>query len=108
MIKVTIMYPYAEGARFDHAYYRDTHMPLVKARLGDAAEYYTVEKGLAGGEPGAPPTYIAMCAFICKSVEAYAAAMQANAEEIIGDVANYTDLTPTIQISELVVERSDA
>ncbi|TQU74294.1 EthD family reductase, partial [Xanthomonas perforans] len=28
MIKVSVMYPYREGARFDHAYYRDQHMPL--------------------------------------------------------------------------------
>ena len=45
----------AEGARFDHAYYRDRHMPLVKARLGSACAYYTVEKGLVGGAPGASP-----------------------------------------------------
>ena len=53
MIKVTVMYPYTEGARFDHAYYRDRHMPMVKARLGSACAYYTVEKGLAGRAPGA-------------------------------------------------------
>jgi uncharacterized protein (TIGR02118 family) len=34
MIKINVMYPYTEGARFDHAYYRDQHMPMVKARLG--------------------------------------------------------------------------
>ena len=43
MIKVTVMYPYAEDARFDHAYYRDRHMPLVKARLGSACAYYTFD-----------------------------------------------------------------
>ena len=52
MIKVNVMYPYTEGARFDHAYYRDRHMPMVKARLGSACAYYTVEKGLAGRAPG--------------------------------------------------------
>ena len=29
MIKVSVMYPFAPGARFDHDYYRDTHMPLL-------------------------------------------------------------------------------
>ena len=33
MIKVSVMYPNKPGARFDHDYYRDKHMPLVKARL---------------------------------------------------------------------------
>ncbi len=36
MIKVSVMYPNKEGARFDHAYYRDKHMPMVKAKMGDA------------------------------------------------------------------------
>lgn len=107
MIKVNVMYPYAEGARFDHAYYRDRHMPMVKARLGDACAYYTVEKGMAGGAPGAPPTYVAMCAFICESIEGFQAAMQKHGAEILGDIPNYTDLTPVLQVSELVVERSD-
>lgn len=54
MIKVSVMYPYREGARFDHAYYRDTHMPLVSARMGAACLRYTVDKGISGGEPGSP------------------------------------------------------
>ena len=29
MIKVSVMYPNTAGARFDHTYYRDKHMPLV-------------------------------------------------------------------------------
>ena len=51
MVKVSVMYPNTAGARFDHTYYRDKHMPLLKARMGDSCLYYTVDKGLAGGEP---------------------------------------------------------
>src|SRR5690242_4815085 len=43
MIKVSVMYPNKPGARFDHAYYRDRHMPLVKSRMGDKCRYYTVD-----------------------------------------------------------------
>ena len=84
MIKVTVMYPYTEGARFDHDYYRDRHMPMVKARLGSACAYYTVEKGLAGSAPGGPPAFVAMCAFICDSAEGYQAAMQEHGAETRG------------------------
>ncbi|MFJ1259265.1 EthD family reductase [Cupriavidus sp. CuC1] len=45
MIKVSVMYANELGARFDHTYYRDKHMPLVQARLGDACKYYTIDKG---------------------------------------------------------------
>ena len=107
MIKVTVMYPYAEGARFDHAYYRDRHMPMVKARLGNACAYYTIEKGLAGGAPGEPLPFVAMSSLICDSAEGFQAAMKERGAEILGDIANYTDITPVLQLSEVVVERSD-
>ena len=61
MIKVSVMYPNKAGVRFNHEYYRDKHMPLVKSRMGDSCKYYTVDKGLGGGTPGSPPTYVGMC-----------------------------------------------
>lgn len=103
MIKVSVMYPNTPGARFDHVYYRDQHMPLLKARMGDSCKYYTVDKGLAGGTPGAPATYVGMCHIFCDSVEAFQAGFGPHAAEIEADIANYTDLTPVLQISEVIV-----
>jgi uncharacterized protein (TIGR02118 family) len=103
MIKVSVMYPNTPGARFDHDYYRDKHMPLVKARLGDACSHYTVDKGLAGGAPGEPATYVAMCHIFSASVETFQRGFGPHAKEILGDIANYTDLAPVMQISEVVV-----
>jgi uncharacterized protein (TIGR02118 family) len=103
MIKVSVMYPYTEGARFDHAYYRDKHMPLLKARMGDACKSYTIEKGLAGGAPGTPPTYVGMCHVLSESVEVFQTAFGPHAKEIMGDIKNYTDIAPVMQISEVVV-----
>lgn len=106
MVKVNVMYPYTEGARFDHAYYRDRHMPMVKGMLGTACTYYTVERGLTGRAPGSPPAFVATCAFICDSADAYQAAMQQHRAEILADIPNYTDIQPVVQFSEIVVERS--
>jgi uncharacterized protein (TIGR02118 family) len=103
MIKVSVMYPNTQGGRFDHDYYRDKHMPLVKARMGDACKFYTVDKGLAGGAPGAPATYVGMCHIYCDSVEAFQSGFGPHAKEIMGDIPNYTDQSPVIQISEVVV-----
>jgi uncharacterized protein (TIGR02118 family) len=105
MIKVSVMYPNKEGARFDHQYYRDKHMPLVKARLGDACKYYTIDKGLAGGAPGDPATYVGMCHIFSDSVEAFQKGFGPHAREIMGDIPNYTDIAPVMQISEVVVEK---
>jgi uncharacterized protein (TIGR02118 family) len=47
MIKVSVMYPNTAGAKFDHEYYRDKHMPLVKTRMGESCKFYTVVEALA-------------------------------------------------------------
>lgn len=103
MIKVSVMYPHKPGARFDHDYYRDKHMPMVKAKMGDACNYYTVDKGLAGGTPGAPPTYVGMCHIFSDSIEKFQAGFGPHAKEILADIPNYTDLAPVMQVSEVVV-----
>jgi uncharacterized protein (TIGR02118 family) len=103
MVKVSVMYTNTPGVRFDHSYYRDRHMPLVKARMGNYCKFYTVDKGLAGGAPDQPATYVAMCHIYCDSVEAFQAGFGPHVKEIMGDVKNYTDLTPIVQISEVVV-----
>jgi uncharacterized protein (TIGR02118 family) len=92
MIKVSVMYSNRPGARFDHEYYRDKHMPLVKSRMGDSCKYYTVDKGLAGGAPGSPATYVGMCHIFCESVDAFQAGFGPHANEIMADIPNYTDL----------------
>jgi uncharacterized protein (TIGR02118 family) len=103
MIKVSVMYPHTPGARFDHDYYRDKHMPLLKRLMGEACKSYTIDKGIAGGAPGTPPVYVGMCHIFCDSVETFQAAFGPHAKEILGDIANYTDLKPEMQISEVVV-----
>ncbi len=105
MIKVSVLYPNTPGARFDHEYYRDKHLPMVKAKMGDHPKYYTIDKGLGGGAPGTPATYIGMCHLFCDSVESFQAGMGPHHKEIMSDVANYTDVQPVMQISEVVVEK---
>jgi len=105
MIKVSVMYPNNPGVRFDHDYYREKHMPLVKARMGDACKYYTIDKGLAGGAPGTPATYVGMCHIFADSVDSFQTAFGPHAKEILGDIKNYTDAAPVMQISEVGVER---
>lgn len=103
MIKVTVMYANNPGVRFDHDYYRDRHMPMVAARMGEHCRSYTVDRGLAGGMPGAPAPYVAMCHIYCDSVPAFQAGFGPHAQELMADIPNYTDAAPVVQISEVVV-----
>jgi uncharacterized protein (TIGR02118 family) len=101
MIKVSVLYPNSEGCKFDMAYYLATHMPMVRDKLGAACTNTAVEQGLGGGEPGAPPTYIAMGHLYFDSVEAFQKSFGPHASEIMADIPNYTDIQPIIQISDV-------
>src|ERR1700710_1332874 len=94
MIKVSVMYPNKPGARFDHDYYRDQHLPLIKRRMGAGLKYYTIDRGLGGGAPNAPAAYIGMCHLMCDSVQVYQASFGPYAGELSGDIRNFTDQTP--------------
>ena len=103
MIKVSVMYPNTPGARFDIDYYRDRHMPMVKSRMGDHCDHYTIDKGLSGGAPDSPAAYICVGTLYCPSIEAFQAGFGPHTKEIMGDIPNYTDQKPVIEISEVVV-----
>jgi uncharacterized protein (TIGR02118 family) len=103
MIKVSVLYPNRPGAKFDMAYYCAKHMPMVQQRLGAACTGVAVEQGIAGGAPGAPAAFVAMGHLYCPSVEAFQMAFAPHAEEIMGDIPNYTDIEPTIQISDVKI-----
>ena len=104
MVKLNAIYPFSE-ARFDYAYFRDKHLPLVAERLGAACLYYTVDQVVAGGTPGSPLPYLASCSIYCESVETLQKALRPHGREIMADVKNYSDITPVFWISEVDVDR---
>ena len=57
MIKVSVMYPSGAGSKFDMTYYLNSHIPMVRQKLGAAIRGASVEQGLAGAEPGSSPAY---------------------------------------------------
>jgi uncharacterized protein (TIGR02118 family) len=105
MIKVSVFYPNGTGNLFDMDYYLNTHMPMVQARLGAALRGVFVEHGLAGYGAGAPPAYLALGHLVFDSVEQFQESFGAHAAEIVGDVPNFTNTQPTIQISEIKLQR---
>jgi uncharacterized protein (TIGR02118 family) len=104
MVRVTVLYPNEAGKRFDHAYYAGKHLPLVMERLnGSGMLRYEVDKGLAGGGPGAPAPFVAACHLYFNAAADFQKGIGAHGTEIMADIPNYTDISPQIQISEIVV-----
>lgn len=105
MITVSVFYPRTEGGRFDFDYYVKVHMPMSIRLLGDAIKAVSVERGLASAEPGAPPAYVALCHFTCETQADFEGAFFPNAAELQGDMPNYTDIAPVIQINEIALTK---
>lgn len=101
-IKISIMYPNELGKSFDMDYYAQNHMPMVAELFGEALLDYGIEKGISGRTPEEPMSYVAIGYFYFNSIEEYGKAFVANAEKILGDIPNYTNIEPTVQISEVV------
>jgi len=101
MTKVSVLYPASDTAKFNMDYYCTSHMPMVQGKLGGVCKSISVEQGLAGGAPGAPPAYIAMGHLYFDSVADFQAAFAPHAETIMKDIPNYTNVQPVIQISEV-------
>jgi uncharacterized protein (TIGR02118 family) len=102
LIKISVMYPYAEGKTFDMAYYETRHMPMVAGFLGSNLVTYTIEKGMASGIPNQPLPFMAIGAFYVKSLSDYQAAIGPNRDAIRADFSNYTNISPVILVSEVV------
>ncbi len=102
LIKISVMYPYAEGKTFDMAYYEAKHMPMVAGYLGTNLVKYTIEKGLSNGMPNQPLPYMAIGTFYVKSLSEYQAAIAPNINAIRADFQNYTNVIPVVFVSEVV------
>lgn len=102
MVKVTILYPNSEGKTFDMDYYSDKHMPMVASLLGDSLRLLEIDEGLAGRTPDEPIPYLAIGYLYFDKLSAYQNSFGPNAEKIVNDIPNYTNIQPVIQISEVI------
>ena len=100
MIVVSVSYPNDPATKFDHAYYMQTHIPLVKARWSSMGlQSVQVLRGLGTADGGPPP--VRLTAFLAwESGEVLAKAIAAHGKEIFADIPNFTDSKPAMQINE--------
>ena len=99
MIRVNVMYPKQDDGNFDYDYYLNTHMPLVGKRWADGLRGMEVYRGLSGAG-GTAESYVTVANLKFDSVEAFQQALEAHAQEIMGDIPNFTNINPVIQIEE--------
>jgi len=101
MISVTVLYRHTDSIKFNMNYYLDTHIPMISGLLGSALKGALVQQGIGGGAPGSLPEFAVITVLRFDSVEAFQAAFQPHAAQVMADIANFTNEPPSIQISEV-------
>ncbi|MBM3217996.1 MAG: EthD family reductase [Candidatus Rokubacteria bacterium] len=103
MIRVTVLYPNEAGKKFDVDYYKNTHMKLVGDRLKSFGFVRAeVDKGLSSGAPGSAAPFVCIGHVYLNSLAEFQKGMGQHGAEIMADIPNYTNIQPTMQISEIV------
>ena len=93
MIRVSVLYPSGDDVTFDHDYYKNSHVPMACAAWNVGAE---IDKGVSG-------PYLGAVHFFFDSMEQFQAALASEGTAaVMADVANYTNATPVMQISDVV------
>ncbi len=102
-IKVSIFYPEGKDKTFDMDYYIHKHIPMVLGLIGDDVKLGAIEKGISGNKSDTSPAYKMMSHLYFDSMDAFERSFRPNEEEIMKDMANYTNIEPVVQVSEVVV-----
>lgn len=97
-MRVSIYYPSHDGSTFDTEYYLNSHMPLVREKLGSALLRDEMWKGAGDGSSAAPYEVVLHMHFA--DAASFNAAFAPHAEVLTADVPNYTNITPVIQLEE--------
>lgn len=94
MITVHIMYPKTEDSTFDMDYYTSTHMPMLADALGDSCQGWGASSMKTG-------SWAAIGWALVESQEAFDSAMAEHGAKIMGDIPNYTNVSPELVIGDV-------
>lgn len=102
MFRVVILYPKTPDSHFDLDYYQNHHIPLVRNIFkGTSLAKIEVDEGLANAFPDQPVPFASISYFHFENIQDFQQGMMQRGGEIIGDMPNYTNVQPVIQIDRV-------
>ena len=101
MYCISIAYPKKDGGTFDFDYYAKKHIPMVTGLLGANADRAEVRKGVASPD-GSAASFVCLANIWIKSVDEFQATLAKHGKEIMGDIPNFTNIQPILQVDEVV------
>ena len=102
MIRVSVLYPKTDESTFDMDYYVTKHGPLVEKLLTPMGMVsLEVDEGLGSAAPGQPAPFACIGHMTFKTMDAFQQAFGPNAPALMGDIPNFTNVEPVVQISQI-------
>lgn len=104
MIRVSVLYPKMNNGRFDMDYYLNKHVPMVVSRLAPMGLVKgEIDEGMAGFTPDQPAPYAVIGYLTFSTLEDFQRGFAQHGAEIMGDVPNFTNIQPLVQISRIAL-----
>ncbi|WP_166384714.1 EthD family reductase [Polaribacter sp. 11A2H] len=102
MIKVSVMYPNSKDVKFDVAYYKTSHLPMISKAVGSALKGLELDLGVGSRVPGEPAPYVAIAHLLFDDVASFQESFGPHAAVFAADIKNYSNVKGELQISELI------
>ena len=104
MIRVAVLYPNTPGATFDYTYYAREHMKLVQKKLGKMGLVKVeIDKGIGVTPLGSTLPYITVGYLYFNTLDDLKKASIPMSGELNGDIPNFTNVQPQVQVSEIIM-----
>lgn len=103
MVRLSILYPQTAESHFSMEYYINKHIPLVIAKLKHMGlKRIHIEEGVGDAVPNMPAPFAAIGYMTFTSVDELQRGFTRHGSEIMGDIPNFTNVQPLIQISRIL------
>jgi uncharacterized protein (TIGR02118 family) len=92
------------NSTFDMDYYLNKHVPMVVSRLSPTGLVRgEIDEGMAGFPPDQPAPYAVVGHLVFDRLEDFQNGFAQHGAEIMGDVPNFTNIQPMVQISRIAL-----
>ena len=106
MFAVVMLYPQTSDSHFNFDYFLSVHLTRIREIFKDLGLVSSqIQAGIGAGQPGQPAPYACICTFTFETLEGFGQGFAQEGAWIMGDIHNYTNVQPLIQISNIVVEK---
>lgn len=104
MIRLAVLYPRSSDSTFDMDYYLNKHVPMVVSKLSPMGLVKgEIDEGMAAMAPDQPAPFMVIGYLMFQNIDDLQKGFAAHGTEIMGDVPNFTNIQPVVQINRVAL-----